>query len=408
MRTIFLLIIISIPLSVHGQQTFPEAPEIWSEPVVLDTVFARPMQRSASASFTRNMDTVYFEGGTGIYMSYKKDGKWISRMKLNKNINDTNIAYRNPSISKDGKRLYFSAWKGYGGWDIWYSDWDEGTSDWGVAHNMGPVINNSHPDDQMYLYEVSKDTVFCLSYGSTDLFAWNYQSNSLVKIDSFWYHNLGIGDVDGTSMPSNHRKIYYGRGNYYNSPKHWYNGDVLVTYWDSTKNYWGNPLSLNINTIPKPCPDSSSYYGGGEFYPWISPNGKVLIFTKYDYEDTTNNSPKIYVSHLLVDENGDPVSVRDRGSSPYQSNKNCSISNYPNPFNSSTTIQYELPKEGTIMIKLYDSLGREITTVVKDKKRAGKYRAVIDFSRLKLSSGTYFCTLFTKDAVITNKLIYLK
>jgi len=97
-----------------------------------------------------------------------------------------------------------------GGWDIWYSDWDEKTNDWGVAYNMGPVINNSHPDDQMYLYEVSKDTVFCLAYGSTDLFSWNYQTNNWVKIDSFWYHNLGIGDVDGISLPSSHKKIYYG------------------------------------------------------------------------------------------------------------------------------------------------------------------------------------------------------
>ena len=84
------------------------------------------------------------------------------------------------------------------------------------------------------------------------------------------------------------------------------------------------------------------------------------------------------------------------------------MTNYPNPFNSSTTIQYELPIEGMVMIKLYDSLGREVTTVLKDRKKAGKYRAVIDFSRLKLSSGTYFCTLLTKDAALTNKLIYLK
>jgi len=111
MKKIFLIIIILLPFVVLAQQTFPQAPEVWSEPVVLDTVFAIPMQRSASASFTPNIDTAYFEGGTGIYMSYKKDGKWTSRTKLNKYINDTNIAYRNPSISKNGKRLYFSAWK---------------------------------------------------------------------------------------------------------------------------------------------------------------------------------------------------------------------------------------------------------------------------------------------------------
>ena len=280
MKKIFLLIIISIPLSVHGQGTFPQAPEIWSEPVILDTALARRYSIEDGPSLTRNLDTIFLAKDDGIYFSFLKDQKWVSPIKLNQNINDGIAAYRNPSISKSGKRLYFSAWKGYGGWDIWYSDWNDDTNDWGVAHNMGPVINNSHPDDQMYLYEVSKDTVFCLAYGSTDLFAWNYLSNNWVKIDSFWYHELGVGDKMGLSMTENRKKIYFAKLYAY---KHLdgrpvYNIDIFVTYWDSTKNYWGNVYSLNINTEPTLYPDSSRTYGGGEYDPWISPNGKILIF----------------------------------------------------------------------------------------------------------------------------------
>ena len=288
---------------------------------------------------------------------------------------------------------------------------DKQTNDWGTAYNIGPVINNA--GDQMYLYEVNKDTVFCLSYGSTNLYAWKYQDNSWAKIDSFWYHELRVGDKYGLSMTENRRKIYFAKlfVDEHIDEKPIYDVDIYVTYWDSTKNYWGDVFSLNINTVSKLYADSSSAYGGGEYDPWISPNGKVLIFTSdrdavYD-SVRTDNTYKIYISYLLVDEHGNPVSVKD-GRLSNRLAKDYKIYNYPNPFNSSTTIQYEVPIESTVMIKLYDSLGKEITTILKDRKKAGKYKTVIDFGRYKLSSGIYFCTLLTKNAVITNKLIYLK
>ncbi|MFZ5946580.1 MAG: hypothetical protein ACOYU5_01280, partial [Stygiobacter sp.] len=53
--------------------------------------------------------------------------------------------------------------------------------------------------------------------------------------------------------------------------------------------------------------------------------------------------------------------------------KEFSISNYPNPFNPTTKIKYELPKDGFISIKIYDALGKEITTLVNDYKKAGIY-----------------------------------
>ena len=240
MKKIILLLSLVTISNISAQQKFPVAPEIWSEPVILDTSFARPDLWQEAASFTSNMDTVFFIGGPGLFASYYKNGKWTARVKLNENINDVDIAYRNPTISKNGRRLYFSAWKGYGGWDIWYSDWDTSTSDWGKAYNMGNVINNQYNQD--FLYEVSKDTVFCLSQSSNAEYAWNNQKNNWVKVDSFWYHDLGI--------TKNRKKIYYGRYIIYNPPKYWHNGDILVTYWDTTKNYWSDPYSLNINKIP--------------------------------------------------------------------------------------------------------------------------------------------------------------
>lgn len=61
--------------------------------------------------------------------------------------------------------------------------------------------------------------------------------------------------------------------------------------------------------------------------------------------------------------------------------------NYPNPFNPSTVIRYQIPESGLVSLKVYDLLGREITTLVDEHKPAGSYDVKFDGS--KLSSGVY-------------------
>lgn len=62
--------------------------------------------------------------------------------------------------------------------------------------------------------------------------------------------------------------------------------------------------------------------------------------------------------------------------------------NFPNPFNPSTTIRYQLPVDARVTLRLYDVLGREVRTLVDETKRAGYYEAVVDGSAL--ASGVYF------------------
>lgn len=65
--------------------------------------------------------------------------------------------------------------------------------------------------------------------------------------------------------------------------------------------------------------------------------------------------------------------------------------NYPNPFNPTTTIDFTLPVSGSVSLKIYDLLGREIMTLVNGQKAAGTYRAIFDATNLP--SGTYFYAL---------------
>ncbi|MBX7041522.1 MAG: T9SS type A sorting domain-containing protein [Ignavibacteria bacterium] len=65
--------------------------------------------------------------------------------------------------------------------------------------------------------------------------------------------------------------------------------------------------------------------------------------------------------------------------------------NYPNPFNPVTTINYDLPSDGIVTIKVYDMLGRELKTLVHEMKTAGYYK--VQFNAAGIASGAYFYRL---------------
>jgi len=91
--------------------------------------------------------------------------------------------------------------------------------------------------------------------------------------------------------------------------------------------------------------------------------------------------------------------------------------NYPNPFNPATTIQYSIPfipspwqGEGqrvrSVTLKVYDMLGREISTLINEQKLPGNYQ--IKFDGTSLPSGIYFYRLTSGSFSQTKKLVLLK
>ena len=84
--------------------------------------------------------------------------------------------------------------------------------------------------------------------------------------------------------------------------------------------------------------------------------------------------------------------------------------NYPNPFNPLTIIKYELKKSGFISIKVYDILGREVTTLVNEYLQAGDYSINFNASSVAggLSSGIYFYRLTTGNYSVTHKMVFIK
>ncbi|TRZ64810.1 T9SS C-terminal target domain-containing protein [bacterium] len=80
--------------------------------------------------------------------------------------------------------------------------------------------------------------------------------------------------------------------------------------------------------------------------------------------------------------------------------------NYPNPFNPSTVINYSLPVNSNVSLKVYSSNGREIEQMVNSKQTAGKYS--VNFNAVNLPSGIYFYTLITDKFRETKKMILIK
>ncbi|MBT4349322.1 T9SS type A sorting domain-containing protein [bacterium] len=82
------------------------------------------------------------------------------------------------------------------------------------------------------------------------------------------------------------------------------------------------------------------------------------------------------------------------------------LSNYPNPFNPETKIEFTLPTASEINLTIYNLQGKKVTTLKTGYCTAGIH--TVDFDGTNLPSGTYFYTLQTKNSTTTRKMLLVK
>ena len=82
------------------------------------------------------------------------------------------------------------------------------------------------------------------------------------------------------------------------------------------------------------------------------------------------------------------------------------MQNYPNPFNPSTTIQFALPKEGRVSLKIFNILGKHIATILDGFQSAGYHEVTVNFD--SFSSGIYFYQMRVGSFIETKKMMLMK
>ncbi|MCL6097676.1 MAG: glycosyl hydrolase family 18 protein [Bacteroidetes bacterium] len=143
----------------------------------------------------------------------------------------------------------------------------------------------------------------------------------------------------------------------------------------------------------------------------LQKNLKGIGIWALGYDDGRNE-----LWNLIFNKFGNPSSVQQTAqTSPvdfvlYQ--------NYPNPFNPSTVISYQLSAASYVQLKIYDALGREVTTLVNEYQQAGIHNSQFLASRdanrsgsinnSQLGSGVYFYTLTAGNHVQTRKMVLMK
>ena len=170
-----------------------------------------------------------------------------------------------------------------------------------------------------------------------------------------------------------------------------------------------NPLSMNELTqafpLPFQTPQDTIYWDFGytasdSSAEWdtIYSCGLSIVWDSIpDFNDRWNFGPKfpIRIFRLTNVQNN---SLQLEGFALYQ--------NFPNPFNPSTTLQYQVSNTSKVLIRVYDILGNEVATLVNEEKAPGNYQ--VGFNASALTSGIYYYRIEAGRYSETKKMILLR
>ncbi len=160
---------------------------------------------------------------------------------------------------------------------------------------------------------------------------------------------------------------------------------IIITNFDTSPN---DPQFLGTNPFVLPVLDN------GTSNIFLSSNSYITLPIQF-----TNLNSAI---NIFADEN--PESVQPNNI-PVSFNLN---QNYPNPFNPSTRIEYSVPKNTYVTLKVYDVSGKEVAVLVNSQISAGSYSVSFNTNDYNLSSGIYFYKLTAGDKSAIKKLAFIK
>ncbi len=222
--------------------------------------------------------------------------------------------------------------------------------------------------------------------------SWLTGANTSNSIADAWMVTKRINNVPGDALFS-----FWGTGG---TPTFLDSLQLWISTSDSTPSaFLSNPNNLNQTVVFPPNPNYGQFE---QIYIDLIPYAGQNIFIGFRYFMDVNIDG-VFVQIDDVELLG-TVGITQIGSQIPASY--FLYQNFPNPFNPSTKINFDLPKSGAVRVVVYNNLGEEISELVNDYRTAGTYQ--IDFNGSSLSSGTYYYRMTTGSYSETRKMMIIK
>ncbi len=176
----------------------------------------------------------------------------------------------------------------------------------------------------------------------------------------------------------------------------------------------GEPTTQTIYTYVSVAGAASPLNGRPVALRYLGSDYKVIIFD-FPLYYMMQPEAKTIMQRALLDI-GEITSVEDRSTSPAIPAQIELSQNYPNPFNPTTSFRFTLADERFVSLKIYDVLGKEVTSLVSEDKKPGSYSVQWNASEAAsgisskggYASGVYFYTLRAGNFIDTKKMVLLK
>ncbi len=312
--------------------------------------------------------TVYNNENTGLPVNWsgyvdvdENNNKWFAGHGLFK-YNDTNWVYYNTGNSGLPTNSTICTYVKDN--NIWVGTYMGGLVKFdGVNWTLYNTLNSGIPSNWIYMItsDLQNNLWFATFFGG--LAKYNESQNIWTVYNTT---NSGLHDNNLFSVYVDNNNIK------------WIGGNGLAIYNDTTWQIFPYPFINDVFNFSK------DRYGNM----WICAAGGLYVYNPAGVVGVENNTTVISENYVF-------------------------IQNYPNPFNSETKIKYQVARQEEtlsnsqyVSLKIYDILGKEITTLVNKKQNIGEYE--VSFNGLNLSGGIYFAVLKIETKVKVHKIVLQK
>ena len=374
---------------------FGQTPPGFTPVVFAPGVISLPNRFEYCLTFSPNLDECVFGvtnaawGGFNLrYTRMSADSTWSDPIPAPfQGTGDATDAFYAP----DGGAVYFVSSRLSPPTNLWRSLREE--SGWGAPVMLDPPINSSSNE---WGGSIADDgTLFFCSacaggFGNADVYRAITSPGGEVTVE-----NLGAA-VNTSSLEGS---VFGARDGSYvifesQMPGGYGQSDLYISL--NENGVWSTPRNLgpDINTSQI------------EDCPFITPDGKYMFFNRRRAPYTTEPSEIWWVDARAVF-GAEQSDVGDAGN---ETGRLSILLGTPNPFGTSTTITYATPAPGFVAIKVYDSLGREVRSLVNALQPAGTHSVDFDAPEVERSVGdVYFCSLLIGDRKLnTMKIVALR